>query len=237
MRYKLAIFDFDGTLADSFAWFCGAVALAATRYRFRVAREDEVDLLRGLDAQGIARHLAIPAWKMPLIARFLRQHMAQEAHGIRLFPGIDQALRELRQAGVTLAIVTSNARPNVERVLGPELSPLISHFGCGAALFGKRPKIRAVLRRAGLRPHESIYVGDEIRDLHAARSEGLHFGAVSWGYTHLHGLSAHGPDAIFTSAEQMSAVLTGTFDSGSADRRDAPSAPRDPARTRTGLPE
>lgn len=237
MRYKLAIFDFDGTLADSFGWFCRAVTLAAERYRFRVARQEEVELLRGLDARGIAQHLAIPAWKMPLIARFMRQHMSRELEEIRLFPGVGQALRELRQGGVTLAIVTSNARPNVERVLGPDLSPLISHFGCGASLFGKRPKIRATLRRTGHRAAESIYVGDEIRDLHAARSEGLHFGAVSWGYTHLHGLSAHAPDAIFTSAEQLSAVLTGTFDSGSADRRGAPAAPTDPTRTRAGLPE
>jgi hypothetical protein len=35
MRYKLAIFDFDGTLADSFGWFAGAIDQAADRYRFK----------------------------------------------------------------------------------------------------------------------------------------------------------------------------------------------------------
>lgn len=208
-RYQLAIFDFDGTLADTFDWFRRAVTLAAQRYRFRVALEHEVELLRSLDARRIARHLGIPTWKMPFIANFMRQHMARELSAIRLFPGVDEALRELRDAGLTLAIVTSNAQDNVRQILGPELWGLFSHVSCGAALFGKRSKLRGVLRRAACHPERAIYVGDEIRDLHAARSAGLHFGAVSWGYTLPHGFTPHAPEWVFSTADQLSRGLLG----------------------------
>lgn len=203
MRYRLAIFDFDGTLADSFDWFCRAVTLAARRYRFRVAEADEVELLRGLDARRIARHLDIPPWKMPLIARFMRRHMAQELNTIRLFPGVEEALRTLGESGMTLAIVTSNSHHNVRRVLGADLCDLFAHYGCGASLLGKRPKLRAVLRACDLRPDQAIYVGDEIRDLQAARAERIDFGAVGWGYTLPHGFHTHGPQWVFATAQDL----------------------------------
>ncbi len=207
VKYRLAIFDFDGTLADSFEWFCRAVALAAQRYRFKLAEVDEVELLRGLDARRIARHLDIPPWKMPFIARFMRRHMAQELSSIRLFPGIEQALRTLAEADITLAIVTSNSHQNVRRVLGAELCGLFSHYGCGASLLGKRPKLRAVLRACQLAPERAIYVGDEIRDLEAARAERIDFGAVGWGYTRPHGFQPHAPRWLFSSAQEVAQRL------------------------------
>jgi phosphoglycolate phosphatase len=203
MGYQLAIFDFDGTLADSFGWFCRAVTDAAQRYRFQLASQEELEQLRQLDARQIARRLGVAPWKVPFIARYMRRHMAQELEGIRLFPGIEETLRGLGDSGLTLAIVTSNAQQNVRRVLGPELCKLIAHYGCGASIFGKRPKLRAVLRAHKVPPERSIYLGDELRDLHAARAERIPFGAVSWGYTLPHAFTEHRPQHMFTSPREI----------------------------------
>lgn len=213
MRYRLAVFDFDGTLADSFPWFLRVVNDAADRYRFRRIEPDEVDALRGWDPRRLNAHLGIPAWKLPLVATYLRRRMAGEIDGISLFPGVPRMLRALSDAGVAVAVVTSNAQDNVARVLGPHAAH-VGHYGCGASLFGKRAKLREVLRATGIPAAEAIGIGDEIRDLQAARAEGMAFGGVTWGYAHADALRAHAPDALFASVDEIAAALAGGGESG-----------------------
>lgn len=208
MRYKLVIFDFDGTLADSFAWFVRTANSLAERYRFRPVEDGELDVIRALGAREVVRRLGISWWKLPLIARRMRQLKARDGHEIPLFPGVDAMLRTLAGAGVELAIVTSNARTNVCRVLGPENERLIRYWECSASLFGKAPRFRRVLRASGVRPEEALCIGDEIRDAEAARAAGVDFGAVSWGYTPPASLAAHEPAALFTSVDEIVDVVT-----------------------------
>ncbi|HSK77717.1 MAG TPA: HAD hydrolase-like protein [Thermoanaerobaculia bacterium] len=203
MRYRLALFDFDGTLADSFSWFLGVVNRLADEHRFRRMEEHEIESLRGLAARQMVAHLGVPAWKLPRIARGMRQHMAREIGQIRPFPGVDELLSELSRRGIRLAVVTSNSIDNVRQVLGPGNAALIHHYECGASIFGKRPKLRAVLKSSGIPAAEAICIGDEIRDLEAARAEGIPFGAVSWGYTHPEALQAHNPEEMFASLEEI----------------------------------
>ncbi len=203
MRYRLAIFDFDGTLADSFSWFLGVVNVLADEHGFRRVEEHEVETLRGQGARQIVAHLRIPAWKMPRVGRRMRQHMARDIEHISLFPGVDRLLRELAGRGVRLAIVTSNAIDNVRQVLGPDVAALIHHYECGASMFGKRAKLRAVLRSSGVPAAEALCIGDEVRDLEAAHAEGIAFGAVAWGYTSPEALRAHAPEEMFESVEEI----------------------------------
>lgn len=207
MRYRLVIFDFDGTLADSFPWFAGVFNEVAERFRFRRVDDAEGARLRGLSAHAIMRDLGVPGWKVPLIAIHLRRRMAREIDGIPLFAGVDALLRELAARGVAIAIVSSNSEANVRQVLGPELAALVAHFGCGAAVFGKEPKFRRLLRASGVPAAQALCVGDEIRDLEAARRTGLAFGAATWGYTTAEALRAAGPDWAFEDVEAILGVL------------------------------
>lgn len=203
MRYRLAIFDFDGTLADSLPWFLHAMNLAADRYGFRRVDETEAQELRGQEAMRIIRHVGLPAWKLPLVARYMRREMARQISAIPLFAGVDAMLEELSRAGVVLAIVSSNSEENVRRVLGPRLAALVRHYEGGASMFGKGPRLRRVLRASGVRPGEALCIGDEIRDVRAAREEKIPVGVVSWGFTRLEALLAHSPEEVFTRVDEI----------------------------------
>jgi phosphoglycolate phosphatase len=207
MRYRLAIFDFDGTLADTFPWFRGVLNQVADRYGFRRVEEHEVDELRGLNAREIIRRLEVPLWKVPFIARHMRALVARDIDRIRLFDGVPEMLRRLADGGVTLAIVTSNSEPNVRRVLGPELSSLIRHFGCGASMFGKRSKLRRALDDLRVREDAAIAIGDELRDHEAARAAGIASAMVTWGYTLADALRAAAPDALFETPDEIARAL------------------------------
>ncbi len=109
MPYRLVIFDFDGTLADSAAWFRGVFNGVAERYGFRTVTDEDFAALRGRDNRAIVRHLGVPAWKIPLIARHMRALMTRDIDAIRLFPGAADLLEALRAGGARIAVVTSNS--------------------------------------------------------------------------------------------------------------------------------
>ena len=80
--------------------------------------------------------------------------------------------------GVQLALVSSDSEANARRKLG-DLAALFAYFDCSASLFGKSAKFRRVIRRAGVDPADVIAIGDEIRDIEAARAVGIACGAVA----------------------------------------------------------
>jgi phosphoglycolate phosphatase len=209
MKYKLVIFDFDGTLADSFEWFLGVVDELAAKHKFRMFDRAELDDLRGSSATKVLAHLDVPRWRLPAIGRHLHQLAARDAEKISLFDGVDRMLTALVECGVTVAVVSSSAENNIRRILGPENVARISHFECGASLFGKRTKLRKVLRRCGVNARQTLCVGDEVRDIEAAKAEGIPFGAVGWGFTHLHALREHDPDEIFATVGEIAACIAG----------------------------
>jgi phosphoglycolate phosphatase len=206
-KYKLVIFDFDGTLADTFPWFKLVLNGVAKRFRFKTVEAEETDLLRGMSARELMQYLGIPRWKLPFIARHMRSLMAKDIEMVRLFSGADYMLRRLSESGMTLAVVSSNAERNVRYVLGADTSTLVRYYACGASMSGKSAKFRTILRKSGLRPSDAIYIGDEIRDFESASQEGLSFGAVAWGYTRAETLAALSPRFMFTSVDEIADKL------------------------------
>jgi phosphoglycolate phosphatase len=201
--YCLVIFDCDGTLADSFPWFRAVINDVADHFGFPHLDDAKIEALRSAGAREILQQLGVPRWKVPLIARHMRQMKTRDAHRIALFPGVPAILRRLKQNGVTLAVVSSDSEGNVRHTLGPMNAGLIDHFACGAPVFGKPGLMRRVLRRSGSQPGEVLAIGDEIRDAEAARSVGIAFGAVSWGYTRPAALAAHAPAIMFATIDEI----------------------------------
>lgn len=197
MRYKLIVFDFDGTLADSLPWAASVVNQFADQYGFRRIHPDEHDFLRGFEARNLMQHLGVPMWKVPIMAVHVRSLMAQHLDEIPRFPGVDEALAALHAGGAILAVVSSNSEHNVRTVLGPAIAGLIAYYECGASVFGKAGKLTTVLHKSKVAPAEAILIGDEIRDCDAARKVHMAFGAVAWGYTKLNALEAQAPDEVF----------------------------------------
>lgn len=207
MGYKLAIFDFDGTLADSADWLKGVFNQVADRYGFKQISDEDFDVLRGRDNRTIIRHLGVPAWKMPFIANRMRKLAGRDASIIPLFDGSAELLRALRESGVTIAIVSSNSEENVRRILGANNVCLVDHYECGASIFGKASKFRRVLRRAGVVPNDAIAIGDETRDIEAAMQANIAAGAVAWGYATPELLKSRFPAHMFDTMDDIAATL------------------------------
>lgn len=206
MPYSLAIFDLDGTLADSFPWFLRTINDVADRFNFRRVADDEIEALRHASSREILARLEVPLWKLPAIARHARRLKAEAAAEIPLFAGVETMLRTLAGNGVQLALVTSDSEANAREKLG-DSAALFAHFDCAASLFGKPAKFRRVIRRAGVEPGRVIAIGDEVRDIEAARTVGITCGAVSWGYAAPAALRALAPDHMFAQMDEIADVV------------------------------
>ena len=207
VKYRAVIFDFDGTLADSFPWLTNVVDKVAERFQFRKIPKSEHGLLRNYDAAKLLKHLGLPLWKAPIIGNHMRKLMTEEIHSIPLFNGIESLLRSLAQRKIYLAIVSSNSAENIRQVLGESLTSLIHEFECGVSVFGKGMKLRKVLSKSGVPASDTIYIGDEIRDIEAANHIGISSGAVAWGYNTAESLIAHHPSEFFTTVDDLTKKL------------------------------
>ncbi|MDC7674889.1 HAD hydrolase-like protein [Asticcacaulis machinosus] len=203
--YKLVIFDFDGTLADSFGWFLDIFDEVADKFGYDRGDRNNLGMLRDMGARELLAHHRVPMWKLPMIMTHVRKLQGQHIDRIALFDGVSDVITALKQQGVSVAIVTSNARENVEKVLGADISVLVDHYACGASLFGKAAKFKALQKAIGTEARCVLSVGDEIRDIEAARIAGFKVGAVSWGFANPDRLRRENPDHLF---ERPQDILT-----------------------------
>lgn len=206
--YRLVVFDFDGTLADSLDWLVSVLPETAARFRFSHVGPENHDYLRSLDAAELLQYLKIPAWKLPIVALYLRRRMSRETDKIPLYPGVREMLEDLAYGRPALALLSSNSRDNVVRILGPDLSLCFDFFHCEVPYLGKTHQFGNLLKKSGFHPSEILYIGDETRDLEAARSHGVHFGAVTWGFNKPNAFERNQPEYLFEYVSEISSLFS-----------------------------
>lgn len=207
MKYRLAIFDFDGTLANTQAFFAGIFNEIAQRHRLSQIDPADYEALRHLNVRQMMRHIGLSRWKLPWVTRSFLKAMQLRADEIALFPGVEDLLQTLHRESVELAIVSSNSERNIRRILGEGNCQLFSQFQCGVSIFGKARRIRKVVRRCRVAQDQAIYIGDQTTDAEAAKSSRVAFGAVSWGFETAETLSKTQPDELFESVDSLKHFL------------------------------
>jgi len=207
LKYDIAAFDFDGTLADTMPWFNSILNTVADKYGFRKIDLTERENLRHREASEILKYLGIPLWKLPAIMTHVRTLMQDIDPSVHLFDGIADAVARIKAGGVRLAVISSNSIENVQRVLGADTCALFDDYECGTDLFGKAAKIDRLMRRHEVAPERFLLVGDEMRDIDAARKAGVRVGSVAWGYNHVDALRERKPDELFLTVADLPAIL------------------------------
>lgn len=207
MAYRLVIFDFDGTLADSASWMLKVLNRVAAKHRFRSVTEEEAQMLRGLGNREILAYLGVQKWRLPWIAGDMRSRSAAMASEIPLFAGVAGLIADLWGRGIVIAVVSSNSEATIRQVLGPENAARIAHYRCGVSLFGKARKLRELVRQIGAVRDEVLCVGDETRDIEAARAAGLAIASVTWGYATADALRACEPTLMVGSIDELAAAI------------------------------
>jgi phosphoglycolate phosphatase len=205
-HFGRVLFDFDGTLVDSLPWFLTVLNTVARRHNFRELDDAEADALRHLGSREILQRMQIPFWKLPSIARTMRALKAEAAGKLPLFAAVPDMLATFSGAGVTVGIVSSDSEANIRTTLAPH-DAHVAMFDCSASMFGKAPKLRRAARAAQRQGQRTLFVGDEVRDVEAAREAGVPVAAVVWGYASRTALHAAAPDYMVETFDELIALV------------------------------
>ncbi len=200
------IFDFDGTIADTFKLSIGIFEKMTKRNE--TFTDAEIEHLRGLTGLHVLRELRIKPWLVPFMLIRGRSMMRRSLPSIHVFEGVKPLIAELHQSGVPLYITSSNSTSNILEFLREQgMDTYFVRVYGNVGLFGKARVLRRVISGNGLDPAKVSYVGDETRDIEAAKHIGIRMVSVTWGFNTAGLLKTHDPDVLANTPQELLVAL------------------------------
>ena len=208
MPEKIIIFDFDGTIADSRNTLVEIANRLAVEFGYEPVEKEDLFRLSNLSSRAIVQQSSIPAYKIPFLLRRVKKELNKEIATLKPFLGIQESLAKLKEQDYKLGIVTSNLEDNVIAFLkNNNLHSFFEFIYSGSALFGKDKIIKKLIRRNNLPVKHIIYVGDETRDIEAAKRSRIKVIAVAWGFNSASILAQYKPDFLVTHPQELLQVI------------------------------
>ncbi|MBN1869004.1 MAG: HAD-IA family hydrolase [Candidatus Omnitrophica bacterium] len=197
------IFDFDGTIADTFHYLLRIGNRLSEEFHFNKIRPDEVEEMKDKNVQETIRHLNIPLLKIPMIVAKAKKELHKEIDSVEPIEGLKEILLQLKSKGHKMGILTSNSSKNVLGFLKNNGLDFFDFIYTTSKIWSKNWGLLSLMNENGLKCSEVIYVGDETRDIKAAQKAGIRCAAVTWGYNSQKALEAQHPDYLIHSPKDL----------------------------------
>lgn len=207
LKKKIIIFDFDGTLVDSFGYVVEAFNSVSEKYNLKKVPTGELEVLRNLSSREFLKELNVSFWKIFFVVRAARKELGKQIDGVKLFVGIENVLAELKKRGYVLCVLTSNSQENIDYFFKKNNSAIFDGVYGGCGLFGKRRFMKKILKKYNCNASEAISVGDETRDIEAAKKCKIISVAVSWGFNSKNILEKFQPDFLVDRPEELLKII------------------------------
>lgn len=202
---KHVIFDFDGTLVDSLP-----VVVEIARQVAPSLKLDDAELARAreMSAREAIKYSGIPYWRLLRLLIVGKRLLGQRLDELKVFKGIDAVVADLHRADYQISVVSSNSEENIRLVLRREgIEQYFAGVYGNVGLFNKTRAFRVVMKDQKATPADILYVGDEVRDIEAARKAGIPIISVTWGYNGQKILRKYHPNyLVSTPAELLKAI-------------------------------
>lgn len=209
--FRLAIFDWDGTLVDSIGRIVDSLRLAAQDCTLPALDELALRSIIGLALPEAVQRL-YPAQNLPesLVKQFCQSYSthysAREHQPSPLFPGALALLQELRAKGFVLAVATGKSRRGLNEVLaGRGWLDYFDITRCADETRGKPHPLmlEEILSYSGCTRQQAFMVGDSPFDLHMAHNAQVTAVAVGHGAVSLRELKQHRPHLAIEHFDQL----------------------------------
>lgn len=192
---KTLIFDFDGTIADSFETLLGI--FEQIHARPQKLTPEEVNQLRGQSLKQIIKYLNIRRWMVPRLILKAKNLLKRQMKDVRAFQYLPQVIRLLSRQGVPMYIVSTNSRSNIELFLkNNKLDGCFTRIYGDIGLRSKSSAIRKIVRKEKLDRKQCFYIGDEVRDIEAARKAKVTSVGVTWGFNNVQAIKKASPNIL-----------------------------------------
>ncbi|MGK7948627.1 MAG: HAD hydrolase-like protein [Xenococcaceae cyanobacterium] len=214
MNHKTIVFDFDGTIADTYERLIKLANELADEFNYKPISQSELLKLKNLSSWEIIKQAQIPLFKIPFLFKRIQKELSKEIKQTKIFPEIKTVLQKLKARDYQLGIITSNTEKNVINVLANyELSYLFDFIYAETTIFGKHRIIDEVIRTKKIDRGDLIYVGDETRDIRSAQKSRVAIVAVAWGFHSREILAKQKPEFIVDRPLELLDAITQWHDS------------------------
>ena len=211
MPFPLVVFDFDGTLADSFAQAVVLFRKIGPGLGLNPISDDDVPTLRTQPTKQFFKKVGIRFWRLPRVIRAYQTAAAEHAHELKLHSGIAEMLAALHAGGHRLGVLSSNREDVIRACLRANGVEDLFAFVVGyPKLFGKAKALRRILKAEGIDREQLLYVGDEVRDIEAANKVKVPVVAATWGFHVRELLADAGPTAFADTPADVLAAVRGS---------------------------
>ncbi|MDJ0632118.1 MAG: HAD-IA family hydrolase [Xenococcaceae cyanobacterium MO_188.B29] len=204
MNDKIIVFDFDGTIADTYHALFELANELADEFGYKPIAQSDLLRLKNLSSWEIIKQAEIPLFKIPFLFKRIQSELSKEISQIELFAGMETVLCQLKYRGYRLGIITSNTEKNVKAVLANnKLDSLFEFIYAETTIFGKHRVINEMLRKKKINRKNIVYVGDETRDIRSAQKSKISVVAVAWGFNSKQVLAKQQPEFLVEQPVQL----------------------------------
>lgn len=208
MTAKVVMFDFDGTIADTYNAIANITNQLSSEFGYKALSQEELLLLKNLSSREVVKISEISIFKIPFLVRRVRTELSKEIADLSPIENIIPVLFELKNREYTLGIITSNARENVKIFLRKnQLDGLFRYIHSSTSIFGKHRVINQTIKNNRLKKDNVLYVGDETRDIRSARRSNIGVAAVSWGFNSAKILKEHNPNYLVNQPSELLSAI------------------------------
>ncbi len=190
---KYIFWDFDGTIADSLNLAIEVTNLLAKKYNLKQVDMSKIDYYKGLTIFELIKEFNLNILNIPKLAIEFKRLIRERVNELELIPNLNEVILKISEYAMQ-GILTSNSKQNVKIFL--ENHSLANYFCCifsERQFMGKEFSLRKILRKMKISRSEIIYIGDEYRDIIAAKRVGIKSIAVLWGFNSLKALKKASP--------------------------------------------
>ncbi len=196
MSTKIIIFDFDGTIADTHKHTVEIFNSFAEEFKYKTIPWEDIDAYKKLSMSQIIRKLHVPVLKIPTIISKGKRKYNQLIPFMTPIAGVRESLLALRQEPVKLGILSSNTKENILLFLENNNMMLFDFIYSTSRLTSKNTALQKVIHEEKLDKNDVVYVGDEIRDISAAKKIPVTTAGVTWGFNSARSLQKQKPNFL-----------------------------------------
>lgn len=206
---RAVLFDLDGTLVDSLPEIHSGVCAVCHRLNVDAPSKEAVASMIGRGVGVLVERLkhylalsdSVVTYK-EMLDLLVEEWSITNGEKIEFFPGVLNAIQDLRKEGIRTALVTNKLRTLTEDFLKiRKIEKLFDAVVCGDDCDKAKPApdmlIRA-MKQLGVTPEETLMVGDSRNDALAARAAGVKVALVETGYNEGMGISEWAREAGFS---------------------------------------
>lgn len=193
---SICVFDFDGTIANTIPVTISILKKIAYDYNNIEVNDEFIEQLRDKSIPEMFKAFNISIIKLPFVARKTIAAMNKEIGRMKPIKGIKNLLTELKKQGKTLGIVSSNSSESIQKFLEVNSLEIFDFIYTNSKVFGKSSSLKKLFKEYNCGKDDIIYIGDEVRDVEAARKVGIKVISVTWGVNTKEKLKSCSPDFI-----------------------------------------